>query len=77
MVNLLGAAHAAHLKNRRDADPNLMIFAAGDHRLTPISQGDMQLILTNNSAPTRPLPRLSRRMVQSLSVIMGGVRVAR
>ena len=39
MVNLLGKGHAARLRNRRDPDPNLLIFAAGDHRLIPVSQG--------------------------------------
>jgi len=35
----------------------------------------MQLILTHNREPNRPLPALPRRLVNSIFVIQGGVRV--
>jgi hypothetical protein len=56
MVNLLGATHSASLANRRAPDPSLILYAAGNHLLHPILQGGMQLILTHNNEPTKPLP---------------------
>ena len=39
-------------------------------------QGDMKLILTHNNEPTKPLPAMPRRLLNSVeSVLLGGMRV--
>ena len=35
----------------------------------------MQLILTHNSDPTKPLPAMPQQLLNSVSVVLAGVRV--
>ena len=78
MVNLLGAAHSARLKNQRAPDPSIVLYAAGDNLLNPVLQGDMQLILTNNSAMValQTMKTINASMTKTQSEISTGKSVA-